>query len=201
MSETSTTTEVASQYAAQVAADMERNAKEQERIGAEVAALQEQLTALQHDHNVLVSIQQALAGATPVSATESTVVPSPRKKAAAEPARGKRARPKKTATKKALATNVAPKTAAAKSSAPTLVELVRRHLTSQNEPQSAAEVSAALNQAHPERAARTTVVRNTLEGLVAKQQAQRNKQGSSVYYTAISAQEPSAAPEPGTEAN
>ncbi|MFD6743351.1 hypothetical protein ACWHA6_38425 [Streptomyces anthocyanicus] len=192
---------MASQYAAQVAADLERNAKERERIGAEVATLQEQLTALQHDHNVLVNIQQALAGATPVSAAESTVVPSPRKKAAAEPAGGKRARTKKTAAKKAPAAGAAPKTAAAKSSAPTLVDLVRRHLTAQNEPRSAAEVAAALNQAHPERAARTTVVRNTLEGLVAKQQAQRTKQGSSVYYTAIGAQEPSAAPEPGTEAS
>ncbi|MFE9181335.1 hypothetical protein ACFYN5_34360 [Streptomyces sp. NPDC007126] len=213
MSETSTTTEVASQYAAQVAADLERNAKEQERIGAEVATLQEQLTALQHDHNVLVNIQQALAGATPVTAAESTVVPSPRKKAAAEPAGGKRARTKKataaqsrktakkTVAKKAPAADAAPKTAAAKSSAPTLVDLVRRHLTAQNEPRSAAEVAAALNQAHPERAARPTVVRNTLEGLVAKQQAQRTKQGSSVYYTAIGAQEPSAASEPGTEAS
>lgn len=87
-----------------------------------------------------------------------------------------------------------------KSSAPTLVELVRRHLTAQNEPRSAAQISAALNQACPERAAQTTVVRNTLEGLVAKQQAQRTKQGSSVYYTTISASEPSVALESGTEA-
>ncbi|MFJ3891376.1 hypothetical protein [Streptomyces rubrogriseus] len=201
MSETSTTTEVASQYAAQVAADLESNAKEQERIGAEVATLQERLTALQHDHNVLVNIQQALAGATSVSAAESTVVPSPSKEVAAEPAGGKRTRTKKDAAKKAPATDAAPKTAATKSSAPTLVDLVRRHLATQHEPRSAAEVSSAVNQAHPERATRTTVVRNTLEGLVAKQQAQRTKQGSSVYYTAISAQEPSAASEPGTEAS
>ncbi|MFB6756313.1 hypothetical protein ACFCX6_35950 [Streptomyces sp. NPDC056353] len=97
--------------------------------------------------------------------------------------------------------DAAPKTAAAKRSAPTLVELVRRHLTEQNEPRSASEVSAALNQANPERAPRTTVVRNTLEGLVAKQQAQRAKQGTSVYYTAVSAQEPPAAPESSTEAS
>ncbi|WP_134655885.1 hypothetical protein [Streptomyces sp. H23] len=213
MSDTSTTTEVASQYAAQVAADLESNAKEQERIGAEVATLQERLTALQHDHNVLVNIQQALAGATSVSAAESTVVPSPSKEVAAEPAGGKRTRTKKdaaaqtrktakkTAVKKSPVTDAAPKTAATKSSAPTLVDLVRRHLTAQHEPRSAAEVSLAVNQAHPERATRTTVVRNTLEGLVAKQQAQRTKQGSSVYYTAISAQEQSAASEPGTEAS
>ena len=47
---------------------------------------------------------------------------------------------------------------------------------------------------------RTTVVRNTLEGLVAKQQAQRTKQGSSVYYTAVGAPEPAPAPEPASQA-
>lgn len=214
MSETPTTTEVASQYAARVTADLERNGKEQERIGAEIATLQEQLTALQHDHNILVNIQQALAGATPPPAAESTTVPSPRKKSATQPAdgTGRRRRAKKSATapqgrqttkktvaKKTPATNAVPRTAAAKSAAPTLVELVRRHLTAQNEPQSAAEVSAALDQAHPERAVQTTVVRNTLESLVAKQQAQRTKQGASVYYTAVSTPEPPAVPGTSTE--
>lgn len=98
MSETPTTTEVASQYAAQVTADLERNAKEQERVGTEIAALQEQLTVLQHDHNVLMNIQQALAGATPASPAQSNIVPTPRKKAAAEPAEGKRTRAKNGAT-------------------------------------------------------------------------------------------------------
>ncbi|MEU6366459.1 hypothetical protein ABZ876_12090 [Streptomyces sp. NPDC046931] len=44
MSETTTVgTELTSQYAAQVTSDLERNAKEQQRISAEIAALQEQL--------------------------------------------------------------------------------------------------------------------------------------------------------------
>ncbi|CAL9326257.1 hypothetical protein EF913_04980 [Streptomyces sp. WAC04189] len=216
MSETSATTEVASQYAARVASDLERNAKEQERIGAEIVALQEQLTALQHDHRVLVNIQQALAGAAP--AAGSTPVPSPRKNAVAEPApgrKGTRARKggassqspaakkptaKKTSAAKAPAKAAGAKAAGAKAAGPTLVELVRRHLVAQSEPRSAAEVSAALAQDHPERPVRTTVVRNTLEGLVAKQQAQRTKQGSSVYYTAIGAPEPAPAPEPASQA-
>ncbi|MBZ6114207.1 MULTISPECIES: hypothetical protein [Streptomyces] len=196
MPETSTPTEVASQYAAQVAGDLEHNAKEQERIGADIAALQEKLTALQHDHSVLVNLQQALAGAVPGPASEGTAVPSPRKKVAAEPTGGRGSRAEKTtaasrgrtaakrpATKKSRATKTSAEATSAKSNAPTLVELVRRHLAAQSEPRSAAEVHAALNQAHPERAVQTTVVRNTLEGLVAKQQAQRTKQGSSVYYT------------------
>ncbi|MCW1100147.1 hypothetical protein OJ963_40910 [Streptomyces sp. RS2] len=195
MSETATTTEVASQYAAQVAGDLELNAQEQKRIGADIATLQEKLTALQHDHNVLVNIQQALAGTVPAPAGETTSVPSPRKKKAAEPVGGKRSRAakitaspgretvKKPVAKKARAAKALTKTAT-KSDAPTLVELVRRHLAEQSEPRSAAEVSAGLNQTHPERAVQTTVVRNTLEGLVAKQHAQRTKQGFSVYYTA-----------------
>lgn len=37
-----------------------------------------------------------------------------------------------------------------------------------------------------------TVVRSTLEGLVARNQAQRSKQGTSVFYTAPEASTPSA---------
>jgi hypothetical protein len=44
----------------QVAGDLESNLKEQERIGAEIAALQQHLAALQRDHSVLVTIQRAL---------------------------------------------------------------------------------------------------------------------------------------------
>ncbi|MFD3735905.1 hypothetical protein [Streptomyces sp. NPDC058632] len=54
------TTELTSQYLAQVTGDLERNVKEQERIEAEVTALQEQLAALRQDHTVLMNVQQAL---------------------------------------------------------------------------------------------------------------------------------------------
>lgn len=57
------TTGLTSQYIAQVTGDLERNVKEQERISAEIEALQEQLGALQHDHSVLVSMREALGGA------------------------------------------------------------------------------------------------------------------------------------------
>ncbi|MDN3026188.1 hypothetical protein [Streptomyces sp. S.PB5] len=194
-------TELTSQYTAQVASDLERNAKEQQRIEAEIAALQEQLLALQHDHSVLVNMQKALSAtdapteAAPAAPSpEDAAVPSPRHETPAKPATGKRSRtkkagteqdsksPKKTAAKSA--TKTATKTAAAKTAKPTLVELIRGHLTEQTEPRSAAEVATALGQTHPERNIKTTVVRTTLEGLVAKSQAQRAKQGSSVFYTA-----------------
>lgn len=193
MSKTTTqTTELTSQYIDQVASDLERNAKEQDRITAEITALQEQLAALQHDHTVLVNMQQALGASARVTETadtdSATTVPSPRKKATAAP--GTRRPPKKRtaeprAAKERSAKKPAAKKAASKTDQPTLVELIRRHLTEQNEPRSAAEIATALGQTHPDRGIKTTVVRTTLENLVARTQAQRTKQGTSVYYTAM----------------
>ncbi|MFF3932932.1 hypothetical protein [Streptomyces hirsutus] len=170
--------------------DLERNIKEQERIGAEITALQERLAALRQDHTVLMSVQQALgitpAPAKPAAEPESAALPSPRKAAVAEP--GKRTAKKPAAKKSAVTASSAAKTAR-----PTLVELIRGHLTEQSEPRSAAEISTALGRAHPERDIKTKVVRVTLEGLVAKSQAQRTKQGASVYYTAPATPEPTTA--------
>jgi hypothetical protein len=223
MSESTTTAPgLTSQYTAQVAEDLERNAKEQERIGAEMAALQEQLTALRQDHAVLVNLREALGltpAATAPAVTPGAPVPAPRKKSGAasgKPAKAPARKAEKSAAKpadkpaartstsrsaakkapsKARAKTLAKNTGAQKAekSAPTLVTLVRDHLTGQNEPRSAAEIAAALDKLHPERAVKTTVVRNTLEALVAKDRAHRSKQGSSVFYTAVTAE--SGAPE------
>ena len=257
-------TELASQYSVQVTDDLERNVKEQERVSTEITALQQQLAALQHDHALLVNMQQAL-GITPqparsapesASSTGAATVPAPRGSAAAQSETDRRTRGRKTTTApkraaaakpgakpaskpkakkatkstatattkataktdtpadpkpstktgtKAMATPDAVSTAPAKSAAksaakpaakkaaarataqPTLVELVREHLVGQREPRSAAEVTTALSEAHSGRTVKTTVVRTTLEGLVAKNQAQRTKQGTSVYYTATEA--------------
>ncbi|MFD9204225.1 BlaI/MecI/CopY family transcriptional regulator, partial [Streptomyces anthocyanicus] len=106
------------------------------------------------------------------------------KTAAAKPAAAKSTASKtaaaKPGTKSVAAESGAAKTAAAK---PTLVELIREHLGRQSEPRSSAEVATALAQAHPEREIKPKVVRTTVEGLVAKGQVQRSKQGSSVFYT------------------
>ncbi|WP_432162188.1 hypothetical protein [Streptomyces tendae] len=264
-------TELASQYSVQVTDDLERNVKEQERVSAEITALQQQLAALQHDHALLVNMQQALGITSPPSpsvpepadAPESAAVPAPRGGAAPRSSAGKSTRSKKatTAPKRAAApkpsakavskpaakkatkpaatttTETAPKTAdktapkaadkapvktaektagksaaktagkpAAKKAAareagrPTLVELVREHLAGQREPRSAAEVTTALGEAHSGRTVKTTVVRTTLEGLVAKNQAQRTKQGTSVYYTATEAAAPGREQRPAAEA-
>ncbi|MEW1648660.1 hypothetical protein [Streptomyces sp. NPDC091219] len=197
---TSTATGLTSQYIAQVASDLEGNLKEQERIGTEIAALQEQLAALQQDHSVLVNIQQAL-GVTPAleappATSERATTSSAQQKAEASVPRKRRAR--KTTAAKNSTTDTKPAaekpalTAAPKKTQPTLVELIRRHLAGQNEPRSAAEISTALSQAHPERNIKTKVVRVTTEGLVAKSQAQRTKQGASVFYSAPGATTPPA---------
>ncbi|MFI7320401.1 BlaI/MecI/CopY family transcriptional regulator [Streptomyces venezuelae] len=215
---------VQAQYAARVAADLENNRKEQERIGAEVAALQEQLQALESDHAVLLTMQQAL-GSPDTATTGSTKQPARRKKAVPAPrtsANNTRAtRSKKTEAAKDKAATDAPKTTAKRSAAPkaeskaesktgpkaaskagpTLVELIANHLGQQKEPRSAAEIATALAQALPDRAIKTTVVRTTVENLVAKGRVQRSKQGSSVFYTsAASAESPAAATEPETSA-
>lgn len=172
------------QYLAQVEADLERNIKEKERISADLAALQAQLTTLEQDHALLVGVQQTLTNATshPEQGGGQTAPP-----ADVAPAKVPRARKRKAAARvpeqsAAKKTQAADKTAAAATS--TLVELVTADLTGHSEPRSAAEVSTALTHAHPERKIQTTVVRNTLEALVAKGQALRSKQGRSVYYTA-----------------
>ncbi|MGW6898128.1 hypothetical protein ACWGF2_16105 [Streptomyces sp. NPDC054919] len=206
------TTGLTSQYIAQVTGDLERNVKEQERISAEIEALQEQLGALQHDHSVLVSMREALGGANAAGEADTTAAPTVPRQATAEPLQSK---PKKAAStsakspeaKKSAAKAPSAKASSAKASSakapktdtkPTLVNLIRGHLEQQSEPRSATEISAALTQDHPDRGVKTTVVRTTLEGLVAKSQAQRTKQGSSVFYTATAAPD-SASAEPQQE--
>ncbi|MCC9684430.1 MULTISPECIES: hypothetical protein [Streptomyces] len=304
-------TDLTSQYVAQVTNDLERNAKEQERVGAEIAELQQQLAALRRDHALLVKMRHALdlaagsaadavsaeegvpatetvedsAVAEPASATASSAgrtaepaeetaasgratVPAPRNRSAvksgaekpkrkkatagrstapaksgaaaktsgsvkaagaaktagtakagspakadgaskpagsAKPAGAKSARTPATPKPAGKASAVkAPRKAPAKAAeraqgdAPKLVDLVRRHLDEQKEPRSAAEVATALGQAHPGRTVKVTVVRSTLEGLVARNQAQRSKQGTSVFYTAPDASTP--APERAADA-
>ncbi|WP_282793780.1 hypothetical protein [Streptomyces sp. CC224B] len=241
-----------SQYAAQLSADLERNATEQDRIGAEVIALQERLQGLRRDRELLLRLQRLLGEqstqaeqsqedvrsteaeqsteAGPRAAEEAVSqateeagakaeaapakrVPAPRGSRPAtratktrgssagtktkRPGRKKPAPPKSSGKEKAKTKDGAK---AASPTGPTLIELVRAHLGEQKEPRSAAEVTAALTQNHPERAVKTTVVRTTLENLVAKGQAQRSKQKNSVFYSAPEAGEQQPAPPQDTAA-
>lgn len=196
-------TELTSQYSAQVAGDLERNLKEQERLGGELEALQAQLAALQHDHSVLLNIQQALGIPSAVAAPGAgsvAAVPTPRKKTSAASGSDTQTSAKKstTPTRRRTGAKSASK-AAATQTVPKLVDLIREHLASQNEPRSAAEIATALGQQYPERTIKATVVRTTLEGLVAKARAQRSKQGASVFYTASDTTQPRTEGEDTTE--
>jgi hypothetical protein len=180
------------QYLAQVEADLERNTKEKERIAADLAALQAQLTTLEQDRALLAGMQQTLVNATrgAEQGTDQTAPPAeaaPVKVPRARKAKAAARTPEPSAPKKTRGVGkaaAAPSGKGSAATAPTLVELVTATLTGHNEPRSAAEVGTAIVQAHPKRKIQTTVVRNTLEALVAKGQALRSKQGRSVYYSA-----------------
>ncbi|MEQ6028227.1 hypothetical protein SOM70_37375 [Streptomyces salinarius] len=62
-----------------------------------------------------------------------------------------------------------------------LLDLLKGHV----EPRHAAELREELLARHPERVPTPQVVRNTLEGLVAKGTVERHKQGRSVMYTVV----------------
>ncbi|MFI9808578.1 hypothetical protein ACIHEJ_30165 [Streptomyces sp. NPDC052301] len=190
-------TELTSQYVSQVADDLEHNVKEQQRVTGEITELKEQLATLQHDHSILVGMQQALG----VAATAGVPAPAGgterRKRAAGKPT-AEKAVSKRTGSRKAASRTAADKTAVSRAAVgttaqPTLIDLVRLHLTGQNEPRSAAEVADALGRAHPDRGIQVKVVRTTLENLVARNSAQRTKQGTSVFYTASPASDAPAA--------
>ncbi|MGW5441905.1 hypothetical protein [Streptomyces asiaticus] len=195
-----------SQYAAQVAADLERNSAEHERLSAEIAALQEQLAVLEENRALLLSMRQTLgddgaSGATESGGGSGSGEPDAQRGVAALSATRK-------ARKKANAAGGKRKGAESGGSrprrqrvreagVPTLRELVSNDLAQHGEPRSAAEVTAALSKALPEREIKPTVVRGTLESLVAKGQAHRTKQKKSVFYSAATTDAAAGAGEPG----
>ncbi|MEV7729735.1 hypothetical protein AB0P15_34235 [Streptomyces sp. NPDC087917] len=81
-----------------------------------------------------------------------------------------------------------------------LAELIHRHLTGQTEPKTAGEIAEALAAEHRDRTLSSNVVRTTTERLVARSQAERVKQGATVYYTALPhTGTPAATPAPQAE--
>ncbi|MFR9794028.1 hypothetical protein ACL07V_36205 [Streptomyces sp. MB22_4] len=158
-----TTTELLTQYSSQLTKDLERNVQEQDQVRNEIEALQSRLLTLQHDHTVLATMQQALESGIPLQQVPVSATGQGYDLPAASAAGGARR----------------------KQQTPTLVALIRAYLAKQSEPCSAAEIATALSEAHPDRVIKTTVVRTTLEGLVARSSAQRLKQGHSVFYLGL----------------
>ncbi|GHI03483.1 hypothetical protein AQI88_00300 [Streptomyces cellostaticus] len=191
------TTSLRPVYAARLAEDLKHNAEEQERLASEVAALQEKLATLRHDQALLVNMQQALGHTEqadePAAAGSDEAASVPRQ-ATPKTQAGKvhRGRAKKS-TAAAKTAPAARSTQSAKQGkdgtdqGPTLRDLVVTHLSHEGEPRSAIDVADALSKAHPERGIKITVVRSTLEAMVAKGHVRRSKRGKSVFYTADAA--------------
>ncbi|GAA4996206.1 hypothetical protein GCM10023205_81720 [Yinghuangia aomiensis] len=175
------------QYAAQVATDLERNTADQQLVNAELALLQDKLRDLQRDHAVLEGVRQALdhAGRTHVNVEAPGRPEASTPRQTASRPRAKEPAPKGVPAKAKPATVKSPGRTT-QAAGPTLGKLIRAYLAEQHEPRSAAEITAALAAAHPERSIKATVVRTTAENLVAKSLAERAKQGASVFYTATS---------------
>ncbi|MFE3607262.1 hypothetical protein [Streptomyces goshikiensis] len=222
------TTTLKSQYADKVTADLELNTAEQERIRDEIASLQERLTALEQDHELLIGMRAALgdtlavvpgpradkktptsAGAkgrkTAASATTATPAKKAPNKASANKTPAKKATVKKATPAKATPAKATPAKATAKKAdtpgetrAP-LTGLIHQHLSAQKEPKTAGEITQALAAAHPERLLNGNLVRTTTERLVARALVERSKQGSTVYYTAVPAKGTAAETPAGTE--
>ncbi|MGV9854358.1 hypothetical protein ACWDWU_37215 [Streptomyces sp. NPDC003442] len=199
-------TSLKTQYTAQITADLERNAAEHERLSADIATLQQQLSALESNRALLLSMRQTLGNEatgdgeapdnTDVSGSDngssatgkSASLPAARKpKKDADTTSGKR--------KRAESGGSRPKRVR-KTGVPTLGDLIREDLTQHAEPRSAAEVTTALTQALPDREIKTTVVRSTLESLVAKGQAHRTKRQRAVFYSATAQDAAPATTEP-----
>ncbi|MDT0448148.1 hypothetical protein [Streptomyces hesseae] len=126
-----------------------------------------------------------------VPAPEAAPQAVPRPRRAKKAATGQRARKAKAArARSAVAEPEAQGTKAAKEagngrrSGPTRRELVLELLARHHEPRTAGEITKELEEAHPERAASTQVVRNALESLVSTGDVERERQQKSVFYTA-----------------
>jgi hypothetical protein len=188
-----------SEYTDRVRADLEHNEAEQNRVRQEIEVLQAELVRLETDYELLRKMSVALG-----AGVETSSVPAPR--AGRKPAGSARAgKPgKKTASsgktaaeksstpvgramakKRTARTAVAGGRKPAADGSPALGDLIHGHLTAGEEPRTATEIAQALAEAHPGRNTGVNLVRTTTERLVARGRAERVKQGSTVYYSAI----------------
>ncbi|MEU4896157.1 hypothetical protein AB0B12_25920 [Streptomyces sp. NPDC044780] len=187
-------TNLKSQYAAQIAADLERNSADHERLTSEITALQQQLSVLADNRALLLGMRQSLGDEAAGDVAENTGVSGSENGASAARRSAEQSTTRKPKKKTGTASGKRKGAESGRSrpqrvreaGAPTLRGLIRDDLAQHGEPRSAAEVTAALAQVLPDREIKATVVRSTLEALVAKGEAHRTKQQKSVYYSAAS---------------
>ncbi|MFJ8750004.1 hypothetical protein ACIREO_11820 [Streptomyces sp. NPDC102441] len=186
MSENTPTSGISADYAQRITDDLAANRGEQDRARAELTRLQDELIQLEEGEQILVKMQEVLGGTAKPAERKGRAGKAAASVPAARRAKGRTAskkdssKPKPRAEQRAAADETkTPK----KAGEPTWRELVTGYLADQREPRSAAEVAAALTEAHPQRTTQVTVVRNTLEQGVAHGLLERSKQGRSVYYS------------------
>ncbi|MEU8547650.1 hypothetical protein AB0C81_11705 [Streptomyces roseoverticillatus] len=179
-------TSLTDQYAARVTADIERVSQEREQVRTEISTLQQRLETLESDHQQLLKLQATLTGE-PVAAVEpspaaTTAEPEAGKKTGAKVPRPRSSQP----PARAQADRRGKKAARGEA---TWGEILLSYLAEQQGPQSVAEITNGVSAAHPARTVQATVVRNTLEALVARGKVQRSKQARSVAYSVAGRQD------------
>ncbi|MGI3224989.1 hypothetical protein ACRJ4B_14790 [Streptomyces sp. GTA36] len=168
-------------YASTVEEDLELVAKERERIGLEIAALQDRLRVLENGEAWLVGMRETL-GSRPAGAASVPVVAAP-SAAGSETARDTvagGAAEDQTAAVRATIEGAAGKE-------PTLRELVVAELVRHDGPCSSHDVTRALDRAHPRRRIKEPAMRHALEALAKQGRVRRVKRGSRVFYVAAAA--------------
>ncbi|MEU1816909.1 hypothetical protein ABZ543_17185 [Streptomyces roseifaciens] len=181
---------IQAQYAAQFAADLEKNEKEQEVLRARLQTLETEHAWLSGMRSTVAGQQGGsgeAAGAPEKAGSTATAGAVPRarraKKPAASPGRRKKSAQAGSAGTEQAAP-AAPAARARKGDGPTLGELILGVLGGHGQPRMVSEIVKELDQAHPERVVSGPVVRSTVEALVAKGRLERERKQGSVFYTA-----------------
>lgn len=172
----SATATIRSRYMEQAASDLEDNRRHQKELARQIEALQEEEKLLLDILNL--AEQSAAVPEQAQEPTDTVQVLSSSKPPAEPPARRTRAPARKPSPEKGE-----PGTKQRPLLGDLLIGLLKRH----TEPLLAKEVREELLRKYPDRAPTPQVVRNTMEGLVAKGLVERHKQQRSVMYTLIPA--------------
>lgn len=178
------------EYESRVAADLRQNSEEHERVTDQLAALQTQLETLERDRRLLLTMQHAVASTDNQAGPPShePVLKNARQPADQAPplAQALPTVPPSRAEEVADGAHSTPhgRESGAENGGrqPKVTDLAQAQLVRHGNPQSAAEVAAAVST--KERPISIISVRTALEGLVRRSAAYRSRQGRAVYYQA-----------------